>query len=262
MGKSYILLFLFLLINFAAPVEFDKSQLEGLTKEELDVLEDAVKRQGSRFLSEFKANVNCEDLSCEMCIGFELAKIPHEICVTGGLIPEKIGAFITLTYDYDEIWNQEILFNSICTGLPKPLNNVSICLEAYHLSLLKLPNEAAICLRTELTLIFPLLSIDFNCLKYEKGKGIFFDWSMESESKALIDININGGDPKVTFNSPIPWELIKPIVLAIQAQRQKLIEMQHDLTQTVKENINEGNWWDAFINSLAAGSSMGMGIRR
>nr|QHB21473.1 venom protein family 2 protein 10 [Platymeris rhadamanthus] len=242
-------------------ITFDHNQLKDFTKEELNVLEDAVKKQGKRFLSEFQASVECEGLECTMCIGFELAEVPHEICLNAGLIPEKLGAFIILTYDYDEIWSEEVHFNAICTGLPKPLNKVSICLEAYNVSFMALPNEAALCLRTELTLIFPLLSIDFNCIKYEKGKGIFFDWSIESESKALIDININGGSPKVSFNSPIPWELVKPLLDAIQLQRQKLVELQHDLTEKIKEDIKKGSWWDALISSIAAGSTMGMGIR-
>uniref|UniRef100_A0AB38ZEN5 Heteropteran venom family 2 protein 9 n=1 Tax=Oncocephalus sp. TaxID=2944721 RepID=A0AB38ZEN5_9HEMI len=255
---AIICIFCFGYIN--GKIEFDDKRVKNLTPEELDVLEDAVQRQGKKFLSEFKGTVDCslEDLSCTMCLGFSLAKKPHQICLIAGVLIEKLGAFITLTYDYEEIWNQEILFNAICGGLPKPLNNVSICLEAYYLSLLDLPEEATLCLRTELTLIFPLLSIDFNCVKYEKGKGLFFDWTRESESKALIDININGGDPIVSFNSPIPWELIEPILAAIQKER---LRLQFELTQKIKEDLNKGSWWSAIISSIGAGATMGMGIR-
>ncbi|KAK9503573.1 hypothetical protein O3M35_010104 [Rhynocoris fuscipes] len=115
--------------------------------------------------------------------------------------------------------------DTICTSLPKPLNKVGVCLEACNESIIGLPQEAAICLCTELSLIFPLISIDLNRLNYEKGKGIFFDWNIESESKALIYIKINGGKPIVSFNSLIPYELVKPVLSAIQSERQKLIEL-------------------------------------
>nr|AQM58362.1 venom protein family 2 protein 5 [Pristhesancus plagipennis] len=227
--------------------DFDKNQLKGLDKEELNVLEDAIKKNEAKKLSALTSSLSCENVDCTGCVGFEFSNVPHEVCLNTGLNIEQLGVHVALIFDKKEIFKKDINFNEICYGLPKPLNRTDICLEAYRISVLNLPNDAAICLRAELKLIFSLLSIDFNCIKYNKGRGLYYDTTEESESKALIDINLRGGNPKITFNNPIPMELIQPIMDSIAEQRKALDQVQADILQQVDESPN---WWTALWTSL------------
>nr|AQM58358.1 venom protein family 2 protein 1 [Pristhesancus plagipennis] len=230
--------------------DFDKNQLKGLDKEELNVLEDAIKKNEAKKLSALTSSLSCENVDCTGCVGFEFSNVPHEVCLNTGLNIEQLGVHVALIFDKKEIFRYNMNFNEICYGLPKPLNRTDICLEAYRISVLNLPNEATICLRAKLTLILPLLSIDFNCLKYNKGRGLYYDTTESAEKKALIDINLRGGHPKVTFNNPLPMELIKSIMYSIAEQRRALDEMQLEIANQVDESIKEGNWWTALWKSF------------
>uniref|UniRef100_A0A224XM48 Putative secreted protein n=1 Tax=Panstrongylus lignarius TaxID=156445 RepID=A0A224XM48_9HEMI len=250
----FVLIFNIFYIQLINGARINRSLADSYTNKKLDDLEDVIKKKATKFLSNLKSSAKCNEtaLICKLCVSFRLPK-KLKFCLIGQLRPEKLDALVKLNYDSYNIWKQEIQFNSMCTELPKPLNEVTICLEAYNISLSAFPRETAICLRAEITHIFHILSIDFHCIKFEKEKGLFFDSGIESTSKALIDINVQEGESIVSFNNPISWlpwlmntwKMVKPFVRDVQTKRKPLKlestkkSVKGKKMQKTKESVNK-----------------------
>ncbi|KAK9500479.1 hypothetical protein O3M35_001736 [Rhynocoris fuscipes] len=165
----------------------------------IDELNHIIENYANRSFGGKAISFSCKNLTCTGCIGFVAVQDYHELCLIGEFIPDELGIYMQLNFDNSSVWSREFYFNTLCYKLPPPLRSINVCLELYN-TRIHLPEEAEVCLRAEMSIIYPVVNFNITCINYEKGKGIWFSNAAKSKSNALIDIYMNDGELKITFN--------------------------------------------------------------
>ncbi|KAK9500469.1 hypothetical protein O3M35_001735 [Rhynocoris fuscipes] len=195
-------------------------QIEQLTPQELEIL-GKISNRGKKasFLSNFQTpECSCEDFTCVCCLKFSLSNVQREICLDAGFNKDDMKANVELTFDREKIFTYSLRVKKVCANLPSPLSKVEICIDAYKVDVKDMPSSGMFCMKAELSLFIPFLSIDFNCVKWEHQKltlltnndGDVTDNIIDTET-ALVNVDMNGGRMELTYNTPIPTELVQQI---------------------------------------------------
>nr|ATU83055.1 secreted venom family 2 protein [Pristhesancus plagipennis] len=197
-------------------------QIDQLTPQELEILGKISNRgKKSSFLSNFQTpECSCEDYTCVCCLKFSLSDVQREICLDAGFNKGDMKANVELTFDREEIFTYSLRVTKVCANLPAPLSKVEICIDAYKVDVKEMPSSGMFCMKAELSLFIPFLSIDFNCVKWEHQKLTLLpnddDNDNEEENNtdgktAMVNVDVNGGRMELTYDTPIPPELVQQI---------------------------------------------------